>query len=691
MSFRENVRSLAWLAVVAAAAVGGWFYGRGFVASDVPPAQVRAGSSGPRSEPVFAADSPRGVWMAGVKNAAPTDFPKLLEQWEALFPLGEGDLEGRPEHALRWLLGMWVVKDPEGFLRVVTAPSYREDPDGFLRPVTTPFFEYPTQAAQVLVQFMPAKAAELLFGPERAKLDRFFARDAVQELAARQPELYLKMDPDGTIDVTPGFGSADGDWFTAVANLAKTDPVAAGNACLRWKRENDPNSLSRALKAVAAAWKTGEASLAEWVNGIEDPKLRNYAQHARLAALAEQDPRAALAELDAVRLEETDGLDAPREILKQLAKADLVVALKLVKEVEGFVAKFDWHDFAETSAEDEVKMKGNPFSRLNPRGYSGEDEVENNGVRHAVLYAAVKNLPDDPTRFFGALQQLRADMGDGDSAWQRGVEGALLRLKCDDWSADACLTAAGLWVAESDGKQADPTLSELAARAARADPEQALAALGQLPEAARPAFAGEIIKRLPAANAAQRIALFGQLNAAQWDSELGTSLGGSPADYAPVIAALPAATTLGARQAFMEQWGEQDPEAAAQWLASLPNDAAAQPAAAGLATAWADYDKDAVSAWATTLPAGPVRDGAAASLAGSFAVRQPDEAWQWASSIADPPTRAEALTSVGYRWRSKAPEAFRVEMAKARAAVGLEDRDFMFIPPHSPPNDPFAE
>ena len=125
----------------------------------------------------------------------------------------------------------------------------------------------------------------------------------------------------------------------------------------------------------------------------------------------------------------------------------------------------------------------------------------------------------------------------------------------------------------------------------------------------------------------------------------------------------------------MSQWGDQDPEAAAQWLSSLPNDAAAKPAAAGLAAAWAAYDEYAASDWAANLPAGPVRDGAAASLAKSFARGEPEEAWHWAASISNPMLRAEALDHVRNQWGSKAPDEFRAALTEARQAAGLPEEE----------------
>lgn len=687
MASAHHCRFLVWLGLLVLSSAGGWFFGRIWVGSGVPPSRgmepmATKAASPYQNEPAFAAGSPPSLWMAGVKEATASDFPRLLEEWNTVFPEG---LEGRPKGAIRWLFGTWLTKDPEGFLQAVTDPE----------------FNYSYWAAEALVLLMPQRAAELVSGPAPGELGEYFACNVMRTLAEHNPALYLGINPDGTFEVIPGrHSSGYDDWERAIANLAKTDPPAAAKACLEWNGENAPRTINRALLAVVAAWNPGDPPITEWIKGIADLRLRNFANHARLSALAERDPQAALVELYSAGLEDDNGLDrgAPREILSQLAKADLVVALRLMRDVEGIFSRYRRDLFAEPSAEEEAEKTAFPFRHLSPGRFAGGDDVENNGVRHAVLRAAAEDLPDDPNQLFGALHQLRTDMGGGDRAWQRGVEAALIRLKSERWSADACLAAANLWAAESSEAPDDPTFQKLAARAAHVNLEQTLAALDDIPEAARPLFAAEIIKKLPATDPDQRIALFSRLTAAQWDENLGEVLGRNAGDYAPVLASLPTASTLGARRTFMEQWGEQDPEAAAQWLSSLPDDAATEPAAAGLAASWESYDEHAAAAWAATLPAGPARDGAANSLANAFARSHPEEAWQWASAVSDPETRAEAFYSVAYHWRDESPEEFRAAYAAARQAVGLPVLQhgtdlFEEDPPEMAPwdDDPFAE
>jgi len=663
MSSSRHRDRLPWLTLLLVCTMAGWFVGRQFPpprTSTTPATEpTKAGTESSNRPPsTFADDSPQGLWIASAKEAAPADFPRLLEEWKTHFPEGDNYLEGRPEHALRWLFGMWLSKDPEGFLDTVTASD----------------FDYSHWAAQALVRLMPKRAADMLSGSSRIGWDKYFATSAAEELAARHPRHYLAINPDGRFEIAPNHYSTGYDgWETAITNLAKTDPLAAADASLAWNGFNAWNTFNRAIMAVASAWDLEDPSFAEWTHGIADPRMRNFANHARLCAMAKKDPHAALAELYSANLERDNDLyrDAPSVILRELAKADPVGALELLHDVEKDFSANDLDPFRASTPEEEEAAAASPFSDLSPGRYAGPREVENNGVRRSILMAAVANLPDDPAQLLGKLHQLRTEISNADNAWHRGVAAELIRLKSEHWSAEACLTATAMWSTEMDGARDDRTFQKLAARAARIHPEQVLAALDQLPDAARSSFAGELIKQISDFDPDLCIALSGHLDTAQWDEALGRSLAWKADDYAQVIAALPAETTIGARRAFIEQWGEKDPETAAQWLESLPGDSASQPVAAGLAVTWASFDEEAATDWAAKLPDGPTHDGAAASLAKFFARAEPHEAWRWASSVADPDARAEAFYSVAYHWRSEAPQEFREAYAAARKAVEL--------------------
>ena len=660
-------RFIGWVMLVAAAAAGGWLVGRqlvtsvGALAGSQPPDGL--GRIAAHSLPVFAAESPRGRWMAQVKQAAAVDFPRLADEWREVFSEDAAYDDGWPPNAVnafRWLMGMWLVKDMDGFLKVVASDS----------------FGHGDWAAQTLVQLMPEKAAELLSGPAGEGLDRWFVGSAAIALAEQHPALYLKLDPDNTLDLTPH--TYPGAWINAIICLAKADAPAAGNACLRWKDENNSRTVYEALLAVAAAWKPGDPPIAAWADAIKDSKLRNIATHAWLSTLAGKDPKAALAALYATELKWEEGIfnDASLEIARQLAKTNLPEAFKLMKEMESFYAKHpeDNDPFSETSADGIAENSRNPFARFHPD--HSDDPASDNHVQFTILSEAIENLPGEPGQLLGALRKLFAGMGDGDTAWQRGVEGEMVRQMSERWSVESCLAAAGLWLSEHTVAPDDPTLRKLATRAATADPKQALAALAQFPEPARAFFVGEIIKHLPALELSRNIGLFSQLAPEQWNSELGEALGRNAEEFAPLIGSFPVATTFGARRAFMGEWAEHDPEAAAQWLAASPADDAAGPAAAGLAEAWVQYDRDAAAAWADTLPAGPVRDGAADSLVHWLAMGHSADAWHWTATIGDPAMRAKAFDRVATYWKNKAPDDFRAAHNDARRTAGLPPYEY---------------
>jgi hypothetical protein len=270
-----------------------------------------------------------------------------------------------------------------------------------------------------------------------------------------------------------------------------------------------------------------------------------------------------------------------------------------------------------------------------------------------------------------ALRQFRTEMS-GDGSRQREVESDLIRSICGCYSAESCLRTAKLWIAEPNGGGDDEIFKRLAERSAAIDPDKAEAALSSLPEAARAAFAAEIVKRLPPEDVARRIALLSQLTPLQWDRDLGESLGEQGADYADAIFKLPGATTSEAQPHFMAAWVENDPGAALHWFSSLPEDDAFGPAASGLIGTWASFDQSSALAWAESLVNGPFRQAVSPYVASVLAEEKPREAWRWAASITDHEARAEAYEEISSSHRDGAPAEFNKERLAALRAAGRE-------------------
>jgi hypothetical protein len=151
---------------------------------------------------------------------------------------------------------------------------------------------------------------------------------------------------------------------------------------------------------------------------------------------------------------------------------------------------------------------------------------------------------------------------------------------------------------------------------------------------------------------------------------MGRQLGQMPDASNSLMSGLPVnAMTDQARMGFAQTWAKQDPQAAANWTATLPPDAAVQ-AARGVADAWAGYDDTAASAWVAGLPQGQLRDGAALGLAASVAAAEPEAAWKWAASVSNSELSADAYVNVARHWGSNAPAEFRAAFSAALDAAG---------------------
>lgn len=544
--------------------------------------------------------------MAGAKAAESMDFARLAEEWENVFPYDDRYDQGYPPralHALRWLMGMWLTKDQEGFLRAAA--------DGSL-----PHSYY---AAQAMAELMPEASLEWVMRPGRGQMDAFFVECVVRSLAEKHPALYLRMNPEGSTELIPGRGSND-DWASAIAELAQTDAKAAGEACLRWKVFNASRTLQDALLTVAKAWPPGGPPIDSWIDTIQNPMMQGTAREMSLVALAEKDPQEALDRL--LQCKGLTGGEAARLILAQLAKADPLGALQLVRNAER-------QDEGEDPVENEnadpfAEPAADPFAERSTEAPTVEEPPEpdqdprktiRSEARHALMGVFREDLPDDPTGMLAGLRSLIDRANIHDPVWQQDLEADIIQSESYHWNTSQCLEMAELLASSGDTKNRSQTLGQLASLAAAKDVREALNGAERFPEFARPMLWAEIIQKLPAEDAALRMKLLEKVPTEQWDHALVVSLGNAGPAFAPIVARLPVQEFHDVRGAFAAGWGEVDPDAAAAWVQSLPDDEGAKSAASGLAKAWMGYDGDAATAWALRLPPGAAREGAAKWIA----------------------------------------------------------------------------
>ena len=105
-------------------------------------------------------------------------------------------------------------------------------------------------------------------------------------------------------------------------------------------------------------------------------------------------------------------------------------------------------------------------------------------------------------------------------------------------------------------------------------------------------------------------------------------------------------------------WSRFDPEAAANWAQTLPEENEAQHHAfERVADHWVEQDSLGASEWVGSLPEGELRDIAARRLVEHIAPSDPDTAYQWALSLSDLGHQTEMLHEVFEQWQERDPQS----------------------------------
>jgi hypothetical protein len=413
--------------------------------------------------------------------------------------------------------------------------------------------------------------------------------------------------------------------------------------------QQTPPFTAEGLAAIMNSGLARDAgAVRDWLNGLKDAELRHRAQHAWLAALAKRDAAAAQRESEKMDagawLKEGDGRVA---VVAALARENLPAAVREMKRLTDLV-----------KATKSRAGSSDPFA-------SPPQEVW-----WAVQEAVASGLPRDSAKLLPALREIGKDC-EMDGEQRESLQRRLADIKIEEWNTETALEAMKLLLPASSAPQdslSDTLRDELSKKVTRADPELSLQYYASLSEAGRKELGFDFIRGIiDARNPAFTLRLAALVHPGGWSmsgaNTLAGKLGETPEAGKAIIEALPVnGNNASAHADFAGRWARSDPDAAAQWVASRPEDLYA---AQGLAESWAGFDDTGASAWAAGLPEGKLRDGAARGLVNAIASLEPETAWRWAADISSPWQAAQAYRDLAKWWGNKAPPEFVAALNEA--------------------------
>jgi RNA polymerase sigma factor (sigma-70 family) len=406
----------------------------------------------------------------------------------------------------------------------------------------------------------------------------------------------------------------------AFAILGERDLTSARQAAEGVTGDNQ----NQALEGVAQSWaKSDFDAVLKWARSLPANADRDEIIRAALVGKATVDPAAAL---DSVGLVPTGG---------RYAHFGTTTGARVLAEAGST-------DFDLTAS----------WMAAHPGGL-GRDDVE--GLARTVT----DRLNADPAAF------LAARVADGSlEAILPAINSALLN------NGGGQRAAVWEWLKSQPETQTTQDLQlEVLRSAAFEDPSLALRLVSDLPntpegdkqlqELARSLFnGGNALSRFDALYQQSPDRLRQPLVDAAFQSLSGSSLD-DPQKWLSRLSLLPEASRPNATELLARAWGQQTPEEALSWAATLPAGDLQNGAMAAVTAGWATKDAQGAAEWLASLPAGTQRDRDAEALASAVARDFPREAWTWVTSISDDSIRLRAATDTLNLMASRDPVSAR--------------------------------
>ncbi len=384
---------------------------------------------------------------------------------------------------------------------------------------------------------------------------------------------YLtQTDPDRVATVASLFerrGARDYFQSTADSYVASIDPAAAVERALA-AGYSDANR-SAFMSAIAMLARDDPEAAIAYFDGLQDREVRHYVAGLILDELAHRDPAAALAWARANEIGADRRLE--RTALARISETDPQLAVAEAMKSGSFSLRVD--------------LLGAVLSQI-----AGNEPREIAVYLEQVEPASLRD--EVATNFIGTW--IRSD-------------------------ADAALD----WILAQDDVQKQSLLRQASYMLANTDVDTAIEVLPLMDAASRQMLRQQIVRQLVIERSATAAQAFVRQFRGEPDfAQLQAGLIGAVAETDTVLARQLAEeiADAGARDAasalLVSQQAAEDPRAASTLLATITDETQRAEAAGSVAMHWYQSEPDAARQWLRTLPAGKVRDRAILSLSGLF-------------------------------------------------------------------------
>ena len=516
----------------------------------------------------------------------------------------------------------------------------------------------------------------------------------------------------------------------AISRWAQMDPKAAGDYLVSLA---DKNGRDRAMRYVMAAFvDQGVDAAKAWATSLPPGYHRTNAVQSLISSLAKRDPLKALAIMQEMPAEtrnysyqtvfgawaQTDAQGAAAKVMELPKGANRDGAIRSVASnwaQNSPVDAFAWAKGMQEKSQQTQAMQTviTQWASLDPQGARAAaielpaGDMRNNAVNTLISQMAGRNL-DEAKALLGELPE--------GGARSSGESMLVNALSYSDPKAAAELVAQ----LPSDRKKGNE-VTNVAGRFARSDTASAIAWAESLPaETRNSAFAGiayswsqqdpkaafdyyakhelmneggfmvnQALRNWAQGDSTEALAWArtlpdGKLKDRALSTVVVAMADNDPREAAKMINSLPVSSQDDAAGSLAARWATNDPGAASQWAAALPEGDARSKATRNVVATWAERDVAKTAAWLEKLPAGISRDAAVVEFSRQVTDKDPAGAAAWAGTIYDTVQRDTAMERI-YRHWARTDQQGAVNFISTTPSVSEAMRQRILAPLQQPP------